>query len=377
MPARLSKKRSCSLLRLFFIFLINPVTASIDLYTLSTLLSLSDADHFPQLNLNKQCQKEIIYLNEYMKLPQLSPAFESRKTEYEHLKILALRWDPVQLELRLIAQPVIQDPYQNSFTTLDSALHIFFRSSDQNQFLRQLKKYQTLVPPSQLKKLGIHPHSKILSKKLNPFLCELLQSWSLHKITFMTERRGRVMWHFGGLKVDEKDGIRNFSHSIPIGPQGMGIVDSKNKVSIPSQRIVRVNPRIRAAVHPRGEGAAQLESFFSQTTESLNKESAHKILVASHAIENPLMNTSLSVDCISCHALESAQNFIHRYFQINDQKNKYSLNSQDGSFDHSRSKEVFKDTSNFRIFGYFRNKASIADRVLFESIEIQKYLQML
>ncbi len=347
------------------------------MYHLSMLFPLpeSQMDDLPGLEL-KNCDQEILGFDVYQNIPRLQLTPQTHRDEYESLRLVGLRWDLDENEARLIFQPLREnsDRYINRHIFAeDAALHLFLKAPDTQSIPNELSRLQRRFDNLPQTTLGVHPsfeQAAQVKTKLAGVLCRLAH-WPMYKATFMTERRGRVMWHFGGFHIDESSGLRKLGPELELVNTGEKFRDDNNQVSSSNQRIVRGAGRLRANVFPGPIGGDDLGGMFHDGADVFETSKAAATRRIIDRIENPLLNSPKTVDCVSCHAAESARRMSENHYAMGPSEDAFSLPSS-YSLDQSVSNLTLENTINFRSFGYYDYDAVISRRVLFESYQFQK-----
>jgi hypothetical protein len=351
----------------------------IALYNFSILLPLAQKflRELPGLK-DLECSQAFLEEKLFSQLPQLFLPPENEPKTYETYRLLSLRIDPVEEEFRLVFQPLLRSANPRGSSELfaeDAALHLFFKSSSKF-ILKELNELHRQFRSIPKNKLGVHPGLRSASharELLKPLLCRVATE-SLYKVTFMTVRNGRVMWHFGGFEVERKNGILSFSRPVEIPLLEEVFEDPNRAVPTSVQRIVRGPRRLRANVRPLPARGTHLNEVYELDEDVFHPAHAQRIRLQIDRIENPLLNSPKTVDCVSCHAAESVRRIGEIQHGVLPSEEAFPVPESYG-LDSSVRVMRLLDTVNFRAFGYYDFDPVVIHRVLLESIHFQKHFK--
>jgi hypothetical protein len=340
------------------------------LYNLSILLPLPERefDEIPGLDASG-CAHHFLDQELFAALPSLLQVPNSIEEQYRVNRLVGLRFDLKSEELRLIFQPL----YKRSATARpeadDAALHLFLRMP-RAKMLEAQRTLAAAYPHLPTDRLGIHPSIKtpLNSGPLKRVLCEATEL-ELFKITFMNVRRGRMIWNFGGFHVlNESSGHPTRGPDVEIS-NAQGIFLDEGDADMSVQRVARFSGSVTANLLPRVAGGDDMTRLFDIRGQVPVTE-VDAIRESVDRIENPLLNNPSTVDCVSCHATESARVLLEDQFHSRASRDVYTLPTG-YQLDTSVQRATLRDTANFRAFGYLDGLATINRRVLNDTIEMQ------
>ncbi len=368
---------------IIFAFLFSVLSLRADklpLYHLSMLFPLPEEDRaeLPGLKLGG-CSQSIFDKQMYLEMPRLLLTPQTHEDEYESQRLVGMRWDLDENEVRLIFQPLREGDSRRThapWIAEDAALHLFFKAPNllrDHAIKRELRRLNDLSSNLSYSKLGLHPafeSSLDVKEKLSSLLCRIA-GWGLYKATFMTERRGRVMWHFGGFKIEGAPANRKLGPELALVNLNQRFQDDNNEVSTSIQRMVRGPNRLRAAVFPQAQQGDHLNELFNEGKTAFQTEGVAKMRKRIDRIENPKLNNPSTVDCVSCHAVESARRVSTREYGAVASEDAMVL-PLEYELDRSIPDFAMDNTINLRSFGYYDSDPVISRRVLLESYLFQQ-----
>ena len=341
-------------------------------------------EDLPGLEISKDnvfnCSQDFFSREMFRGLPDLVLSPMAPDQNFDRMRLVGLRWDTDNQEARLIFQPLTGHPGNERgqhLRTEDAALHLFFRAPSESVIANELRRLARRFRGNSLTKIGVHSSftkADEVATRLNGVLCRIAH-WNLYKVTFMTERRGRVMWHFGGFDVLDEAGLRSLGAAVAIPNLPETFEDHHNKIYTSVQRMVRGVNRLRANVHPQATGENQLNDMFNEGSRVFAQQGTEKVRRRIDRLENPHMNSPSTVDCISCHAVESARRVAERDYASTPSEFSLALPTGYGLSSEISILEL-ENTVNLRSFGYFDFEPVISRRVLLESYLFQKQLSL-
>lgn len=326
---------------------------------------------------------ELMGLELFRGLPNLVPTPLTLKEQYRHTRLVSLRWDPEEKEARLIFQPMTEFYDGSSVTSIvseDAALHLFYRAPSRDAVVNELRKIQRGFGRNEsLTQLGVHKgfqSAADVPAKMSAALKQI-SNWQLYKVTFMTERQNNVMWHFGGFEVNlGEHGERILGPALLIPNLERTLEDPNRGVPSSSQRIVRGFARLRANVNPLAVGSEHLNETFTEGArwfESNTQTRVQEMRTRVDRLENPKVHSPKTMDCVSCHAVESTSRILARDYGAESSSSAMPLPAGYGLTREIKSLTM-ENTINFRSFGYFFTEPSVSRRVLLETYLFQQAL---
>lgn len=318
----------------------------------------------------------------FRELPILLPSPLSFAEQYRHMRLVSLRWDPAGQEARLIFQPLTEF-YDNdrvsSILAEDAAIHLFYRAPDARAVPSELRKLQqSFGAKESMKKLGVHKGfltPREVARKMKRTL-QKIASWQLYKVTFMTERQNRVMWHFGGFDVVGDSQERRLGEAVEIPHLPFTFEDPNRGVHTSVQRVVRGFNFLRANVHPLAEGNDNINEVFTEGDRWFESDTEARVQEMRNRVdhlEDPRFHNPQTMDCASCHAIESTSRILERDYGA--ERSSAAMPLPTGFELSSEVKSLtMENTVNFRAFGYFNAEPSITRRVLLETYLFQQTL---
>jgi len=286
-------------------------------------------------------------------LPQLEPTL-STATQGERFQVVSIRIDPP--ELRLVWQAWRKTA--KGVEALDAAIHSFYKIENEKQFLIELKEISkhTRGEVSLLTPISIHPtlYREGLrgqyGQELKRFISKHAHHKNLFKMTFMSMKVAGTVWDFSGLHIQN---------------------DKFTSLSIPRTANASSQMFINNSFHEFSGGfwpAPKIQDEFnrlvadSYKAQAKEQEKLKKVHETSRRIENPRLETTDSVDCVSCHLAQTTRVWTENVDaslknEIKDKfvSKKYLLANK--TDDPTR-------TDNVHMFGYFFEMATITQRVI-------------
>ena len=261
---------------------------------------------------------------------------------YANLDVVAVRLDPCMLEgrnasdcqsqIRLVFQPVFDD---DNPTTRDGTIHAFYSVPKANVLSVAMALAELRREVGGDGTIGIHPAPQTAA---NLVLAEIGDQ-RLTQLTFVSVHASDQAWTFGGFKVTP-DGLE---HVAPVG-----VADHEQHLTSTGgtetlDATILPPPEIEA-----GAAAAMGEVGRMSLTEA--EFDAGKAAILN--LLDPNAHNTGTVDCASCHMATAAA----LYFE-----------SSDGA---SGVPDVYRNTQNQRMFGFFGREQSISPRVNAETDKV-------
>ena len=230
---------------------------------------------------------------------------------YDALRVVGVRIDPAELQIRMVWQPVVWDNTVKQFTTEDRAAHTFYQLNKKmfESFMvewTQTKNRFAQQKQTSLRPLGVHP--AFLNPRLNTTFRQALKGIFLHycnarnliQYTAMELKSpDSTWWSFGGIKLENSS-----SEWKPIAiPRLKGVTQDFFNLSS------KTDPRSREFVGMRGQlnfpfdNPVELTSVvesYSDPDES-KRASFEQSLKFIARFQNPHRSKATTLDCVSCH----------------------------------------------------------------------------
>lgn len=318
----------------------------------------------------------------YSALPTIEEFVEAGNT-YALLRVVSARLDPCfptldesavdgcTPQLRLVFQPVLPVSVDEELvlTTVDAALHVFYRLSDEELDLtlrRVVAARQRALPNDTVSVLGPHPAllaegpEGAFSKELTDALLDVAGEKNLTRITFMGVEGFGLIWRFGGFDVvggelvpfaiptvDDDDQI--FSNADDDG------IDFEGAFALPD---VRSSDDIRLL-------------FDSKTALTASREAQLEAYGAALRIESPDFHNPDTIDCVSCHVAASAHAWAEDKLGIDPTTHESTYRNRRGELVGGG---TVHRTNRLRAFGYFARDVAISQRTANETEAVMAFL---
>jgi hypothetical protein len=273
--------------------------------------------------------------------------------------------DPCRRQLRLIWQPLVV--VDGEISTLDAAVHSFYDLS-QLEFEDLLKALLKLRASSRVSTQGLalQVHPALVAQGLEgPYgqqLRKLVMRFAgekrLSRVTFMTLEAHNQMWDFGGFDIDGEKTTR-----IAIARVGTRLQSFVNRSQSSDEFLGGAKP----------QAPDDHDTFNRILTRSLDIANIdavlHADLDAIYRIENPRVFSPEQIDCVSCHAAQTARDWSFSKFpELFEAPNEFAFRSSDWNLTNSTGDS--RTTRMLRAFGYQGAKPSINQRVVNESAAV-------
>lgn len=293
--------------------------------------------------------------------PLASP--EEAEWAWAQLRAVAVRFDPcfasVQLdascknEVRIVWQPVANDPKEPGTLAMDAAVHTFYAVS-RDELVHAVRAVRDAAGSPDEGTLSVHPTlakeglKGDFAKALRAEVLRITGEKRLTRVTFMTLPRAEHEWVFGGFDV--VDGAAAILK--PTGVDAMtqtvrGLATNEKTIS------AKVEPEV---------GPDDPSPILSATISSVTPDVASAAYNASLRLENPRLTTPESRDCASCHLAASARRLGEASFSLTTDGR---VDAYIGGLKHEAG-----PAQSFRAFGYFGKKPSVSARVANETAEV-------
>lgn len=353
-----------------------------DLVDVSVLMSLSDQmiDTGDLLPFAVYKQHPVGFINEY-----------GRDSLYKELRVVGLRVDPAENQLRLVWQPVLRDRETGRLTTEDRAAHTFYQLT-REEFGRFLTEWAALrdrvrPEPSGLSALfsrkgpalGVHPafsdpvRGPLLTKGLATLVRKYCGSRNLIQYTAMQLMSpDHTWWSFAGLELDRSTPRPDDWRPVPIPKIKGKSVDFFNLET-------EISPKTGEVAGMRGQfnfgydddsPFTEVLRVYAKPTEA-DRPVMLKGLRFVARFQNPHLTPTPKLDCASCHAAQPIYNWATTSLKglrlPREQESEWFANPDPRRFDLSNGTIAARSTRVMRAFGYFGDRPAVNQRVINES----------
>lgn len=315
-------------------------------------------------------------------------SLEQPSDSFARLRVVAIRIDPCfpdgpdlrncVSQVRLVWQP-LQTIRNQMNTASDAAVHSFyslppdaFRSLIQE--LDQLRTVQAErfrpTRESIQGPLGVHP---IISREglKGPYfraLAKIVLSYiggdRLTRATFTKLQGGQSQWVFGGFDIARGELTRMEIPRVKSATEVFFNVAVGAQTEFTDSAITPPPPST-------GENVNYISGDSMGVRRNANLEQITRDVLSAARLENPRLQATPQMDCVTCHIAQSSRLWATREFPQLDLERKaasISYRSQNFSLENISRGGAF--TANVRAFGYFDQLPAISQRVIHESAEV-------
>lgn len=326
---------------------------------------------------------------------------------YRHLKVVGLRVDPIDRQVRLVWQPVAFDREEKALAAEDRAAHTFYQMSAK-EFDAFLKEWTALAdqvsPPrkglslpweARGKPLNVHP--AFADPKLGPVFAtgieRLLRKYcgsrNLIQYTAMQLMSpDHTWWSFAGIERKRTESGQHAWRAIEIPRVKGGKIAghySENKIDFFNLE-VELNPRSNEVTGMRGQfnfaydDDTDLRPVF-QAYQKPTEQDRPRFLSALPLVarfQNPSHTNPQNLDCVSCHVAQPVQFWMTESLSgiklDRSQSGLWFRNPDPRRFDLRNPTIAAKSTRILRAFGYFGTQPAINQRVINETATVAHFL---
>ncbi|MEI9937322.1 MAG: hypothetical protein WDO69_08850 [Pseudomonadota bacterium] len=310
---------------------------------------------------------------EQIGLPLNSSTVQAPADIYSSLRVVGVRVDPCfpadaavvpecLKQLRLVMQPVMQDPVTSELTTLDGTVHALYTLTDEQwqalvADLRALKAMAGTRTTGQ--PLTVHPVMASdglrgpYATALSALVLKYAGESSLYEVALMLLLKSDRSWSFAAF-------VRLGATFVA---KGIPTVDVQSEVAVVTfTTAVEGDAPHLLTLEPPPPGS-QLLSMVNPLT---SDDDAGAAVRAALIIENPTGSTNAqTVDCASCHLVSRNRSYAERTRGIDSSA--WPERFRDDRFDLSRTDAIGDDARALRNFGYFGTKSALSQRTINES----------
>ncbi len=298
------------------------------------------------------------------KLPLLDVSLKPDE-QADQLHVIGVRFDPP--EIRLIWHVPLN--FAREYETrqrilfLDVAAHTFYKLTplEVPEFIKDLKAVNADSTVSQTLPLGVHP--TLLNEgwegKYGKSLRALLLKWvgekNLFKMTFMSMKSVHLNWAFGGFNI-----TNGKATPLKIAKINTSHIQIFTNDTFPAFEF-------NGGMGPAPSGQDEFNRLVSDSLKPRNNEVARleKAHHRARIIENPHLENSDTVDCVSCHVAQPVRYVSEsRESELKEASLSRYTNPR---YNMKVTSSVRGQTDNVRAFGYLGKEPAINQRTINES----------
>jgi hypothetical protein len=321
----------------------------------------------------------------FARLPAINQG-EARHLTYQTLRVVAVRLDPCfpfkgqcLPQIRLVWQPLKPSSYGSStrpgvLEAKDAAIHSLY-TLDPDTFRSMLDDYDALRRAHGMDLSGmplqVHPVLRQqgfdgdFAKGLKALLAKYAGERNLWRVTAMSTFVGGDQWAFQGFNVRDND-----LQEIAI-PRTQGATQQRfslSSLSKDSYRNAKLSPL------PSGVDNLQLLLNDSRALRAGGAPLVRELGVSVARIENPDIHTPESMDCVSCHAAQTAGLVLfNRFPWLRQDAHQGEVDFRDPqSLPAAGPRQA--NTQILRALGYFERQLVMSRRVINETAKVVESL---
>lgn len=305
----------------------------------------------------------------------------AQDNHYASLRVVGVRVDPCfpvdasatpgcSKQIRLVLQPIAQDPTTGQLTTIDAAVHALYLLDD-DTWLRLVEDLRALRSQAggitREGPLRVHPVLQAeglagpYAAALRSMVLRYAGEATLDQLAFMNLTKKDVSWAFAKAA---RQGASFSRVDVPL-------------VSVPSQS-ASVNLLDESAEPVRNvlvSPAPDNPWILSLANLSAAESSADAAMREALLTDNPTSTKNpLTVDCASCHLTTRNLSYAVRARALSTDSWPERFSAE--GYDLNRMDEVGDDPRSLHSFGYFGRKSSIAGRTIHESALVARALSL-
>lgn len=342
----------------------------------SVLLPLPAREDIPLLlsTQSRGVRGELLPFEVYQNLPRIVVGADPQMVYQQDLKVIGIRFDPCFTErgapggcrhqIRLVWQPVLASGKKS--ITVDAAMHSFYdlSESEWRNLLNQLRPLAGDIPDE-----GLDVHPRIRQQglagqhwtELKKIILEFAGAQNLTRVTAMSVDPFGTIWTFSGVNIKNSLMTRIRIPRVNHVVQAFSI-DVSNL------------SEFRTSLRPYPENAIPWLNLVSHSQRALRESPEAEIREAlrqSLRIENPLLEDTASVDCVSCHIAQNVRLWGERHGFSTDWKKDFATDvfvKPEMNLQNPSRPPGF--INRLRAFGYFIDEVSVSQRLIHESAEV-------
>jgi hypothetical protein len=300
---------------------------------------------------------------------------------YDHLRVVSLRVDPEQRQIRFVWQPVLWDSVLKKVSTEDRAAHTFYQLSlvewrsffaDWTALQKGGKRVSPKVP------LSVHPvlqdpaQSSAYRAELFKILRRYCRESNLIQVTAMQLMSAdSTWWSFAGIERKKNPQLESGSRAA---------ATEWKKVSIPGIKGSKVDFFNLTSSHQELNGqfnfygddqvelAEVVRGYVDRRPET--KKMYVDAFSSTLKIQNPHLTDALKIDCASCHIAQPVRYGMLQKLPESQRQEKSEwkfVNPDPRFFDLRNVTRAARSTKVVRALGYFEDQPALNQRVIHES----------
>lgn len=300
---------------------------------------------------------------------------------YHLLRVVSVRLDPCfpglgvaderecMNQARLVMQPVVLETKGSGLTTMDLAVHLFYTLT-REELAGLLQELVDLRTASGIERsdgpVGVH---RALAREgieggfangLRSALLARIGRENLTRMTFMGVEQVGQAWRFGGFDIQ---GDELVPMKIPL----MGVTEETFR-----NRDLDGATFSYASTGPVSPATDDIRLLFDPAALAAASDDQRRTAYR-HAlrIENPTLNSPVTIDCATCHITMAARRFAERTHGL-------SSRGEIDLYQHPRGLSLegatVERTNELRAFGYFEARPSISQRTVNETAAVVEHV---
>lgn len=312
---------------------------------------------------SKGTRGELLPQAVYDQVPEF-PVVSNDSLEYARMRVVGIRFDGCfmrktgcEAQIRLVMQPI-----SDTATALDSALHLFYRLTEEElaEVVHELRNLRALAPEQKDAPLDVSP--VLVSQGMEgPYAAALRDLVLTHageqnlvRMTFFLRAPPKQEeWFFGGFERDAASGTMTTMDIVGVGKSNQRV----DHPVTPDGYTYELTPS-----PTKPEDLTLLLS--TEKAKAASRADLEKALGAFARLENPQKHGADDLSCGGCHVTTVVTE--HAKAQLG-----LDVSAQADAFKSTRDLTVVgesgKTTSSLRAFGYFGAKPMIARRLVHET----------
>ncbi len=336
----------------------------------STLLPLPNRAEWPQLlaPTDRGLGGELLPRQAFGQLPNLVIGGNPHLIYQDQLRVVALRIDPCfqegaaplkcRRQIRLVWQPLEFPKDRARASAIDAAAHSFYDLSEQHwdTFLTELRELSATRSEASDVHLDLHPQivkeglGGVYWSQLRALILKYAGLQNLSRVTGMNVDPIGSLWIFSGIEVDQENYQRIRIPRVDRGAQGF-FIDPKEL----SEFRAKINP------YPENQLAfLNLVADSKSRDPVMDRAELIEALNQANRLENPELENTGSVDCVSCHIAQS----VRLWGERKGLQKLFEVELRPTRFDNPNVTKISASgfINRLRAFGYFLDEANVSRR---------------